>query len=250
MAEQGLLKAQAGFQSAESSYKRDLSLNTKKIISEEVVNKSKVDLERAKLELVTAKEDMEDLVVKAPFDGVIGVLRARVGDKINIGDMLFTIIKPSPKEMIVDLPPNLSGKVNESTEIYTKDLTGEKIPGKVIATSQYLSESGTFATKIEFAKDSDFIHDSFIEVTIVYDRHEGVAVPEKAVLKNNTGNFLYKVNSENIVEQVYITLGTRTDNNIEIISDKIVPGDRIVLEGLTKVYEGIKVKDVESLGKE
>lgn len=250
MAEQNLLKAKADFKSAESSYKRDLSLYDKKIISKELINKSKVELERSKLDLVTAQEDLEDFVVRAPFDGIIGVLRARVGDKINVGDMLFTIIKPSPKEMIVDLPPNLSGKINESTEIHAKDLAGNKVNGKIIATSQYLSESGTFATKIEFSEDSNFIHDSFVEVTIIYDRHEGVSVPEKAVLKNNTGNFVYKVNGENVVEQVYITLGTRTDNNIEIVSNEIKSGDRIVLEGLTKVYEGVKVKDVSSLNKD
>ncbi len=247
MAEQNLLKAKADFKSVESSYKRDLSLSDKKIISQEVLNKSKVDLERSKLDLVSAQEELEDFVVRAPFEGIIGVLRVRVGDKINVGDMLFTIIKPSPKEIIVDLPPNLSGKVDESTEIYTSDLSGNKVIGKIIATSQYLSGSGTFAAKIEFDKDTQFIHDSFVEITIIYDTHEALSIPEKAVLKNNTGNFVYKVNNENIVDQVYVKLGTRTDNNIEIVSDEIKLGDRIVLEGLTKVYEGLKVKDIADL---
>lgn len=248
MAEQALLKAKADFKSVQSSYERDLSLYEKKIISNESINKSKVDLERSKLDLVTAQEEFEYFVVRAPFDGVIGVIRARVGDKIALGDNLFTIIRPArPKEVIVDLPPSLNGKINDSTEVYAIDLSQKKIYGKIIAISQYLSESGTFATKIEFPEDSEFLHDSFIETTITYNKHKAISVPERAVMKNNTGNFVYKIDENNVIKQVYVKLGTRTDNNIEIISDDLPLGSFVVLEGLTKVYEGIKVQVSSSL---
>ena len=65
------------------------------------------------------------------------------------------------------------------------------------------------------------------------NKHRGLAVPSPAVLQNDNGNFVYQIGDNNLIKQVYIKLGTRTNNLIEIISDNLNEGDQIVLEGLT-----------------
>lgn len=242
-ARQALAKAEAELESAESSLKRDQSLFKKKIISEDVLDKSKVALERSKLELITAKEDLEDLIVTAPFDGIIGVIKPRLGDEIKAGDKLFTIITPSKKEVTVELPQTLIGKIDDKTVIYAYDFDNKKITGNLQAMSSYLSASGTVSTKLEFDEGANLIHDSYIKVHFEYNQHKAMGVPEKTVMKNNTGNFIYQITEENKAKQLYIDTGVRTAEYIEVISDNIKLGDKVILEGLTKVFEGIEVSE-------
>jgi multidrug efflux pump subunit AcrA (membrane-fusion protein) len=61
------------------------------------------------------------------------------------------------------------------------------------------------------------------------------------VLKNNRGDFVYAVTPENKVKQVFVTLGVRTNNMIELLSNELKEGDLIVLDGLTKVHDGAEV---------
>lgn len=236
--------AEANYKSAKSSYERDLSLFNKKIISEDLLNKSRAEYENSRLAFLKAEEDLRDMVVTAPFDGIVGVIRHRIGDEIKTGDTLLTIFKKGKTEVVVDLPQALKSKITENTKVFGIDTSGNKVAGRIIAISDYLSVSGTFAAKIEFS-NGNFLHDSFIDLLFIYNEHEGTAIPEKAVLRNNTGHFVFHINKDNIVQQVYINLGTRTGNYIELISDKLNTGDKIVLEGLTKVNDGFSVNLID-----
>ena len=75
-------------------------------------------------------------------------------------------------------------------------------------------------------------------------------LPEKAVLKNNQGDFVYAITPENKVKQIFVTLGVRANNMIELLSNELKEGDLIVLDGLTKVYDGAEVViNTDNIGK-
>jgi len=61
------------------------------------------------------------------------------------------------------------------------------------------------------------------------------------VLKNNQGDFIYVITPENKTKKTFVTLGIRTNNMIELLSDDLKEGDLIVLDGLTKVYDGSEI---------
>lgn len=239
-------KAEAAFESAKTTYDRDMSLLQKKIISKDVSDKSKVALETTRAELVSAINKYNDMIIKAPFNGYVGVVRARIGDDIKAGDYLFSLVAIGDKTIFVELPETMHKKVNKNTEIYVTDSLGHKIAGEVLAVSNYLNDNGTITAKFIFPPSTKVIHGSYSEVEIVYNKHKGLAVPEETVLKNSEGNFVYKITQENKVKQIYVTTGSRTNNMIEIISNNIEIDDLIILEGLTKVNDGTVVSIIKS----
>lgn len=247
---QAAIKAEAELKYAQNAVTRDESLYASKVISEEVLEESKISLERAMLEVVDTKKNLEDFIIRAPFDGIVDVIKTRVGDEVNVGDRLFTIIAPGKKEIIVELPQTLDGKFNDKTSIYASDAKGSVVKGKLIAMSSALSQSGTLATKVLFDENSNFLHDSYVKVMFEYNQHSSLAVPEKAVMKNNTGDFVYKITKDNKIVQLYIETGIRSNDKIEILSSNILAGDKIVLEGLTKVFDGSEVQFVPADNKE
>lgn len=238
-------KAEASFTSAQSTYDRDFSLGKKKIISKEVLDKSKVALETAKADLVTENEKYQNMIIKAPFDGAIGVLPTQVGNDTKVGDYLFTIIASGEKVIFAELPESLSGKIDNNSTVSVKDISGNKVQGRVIAISSYLNDNGTITAKLSFPPNTKILHGSYVETEIIFDRHKGYALPEKVILKNNKGNFVYKVDQDNKVKQIYVVTKTRSDNLIEVSSEDLQAGDSIVLEGLTKIYDGALVRVIQ-----
>lgn len=246
IAEATMTKTEAAFESAKSTYDRDFSLWKKKIISKEMLDKSKVALETAKADLTMANEKYQNMVIKAPFDGSIGVVPTQVGNDTKLGDYLFTIIAAGEKIIFVELPESLSGKISKSSDVSVLDINGVKVIGKVAAISNYLNDNGTITAKLSFPPNTKILHGSYVETEIIFDRHKGLALPEKVVLKNNKGNFVYKVDTDNKVKQIYVITKTRSDNLIEISSEDLQVGDSIVLEGLTKTYEGALVRIIKA----
>lgn len=239
-------EAETSYNSAISNYKRDRSLFQRKIISEETLNQSKVALEKSKVVLNKAIKTYNSMIIIAPFDGYIGVIKAKVGDEIKTGDYLFSLFSTSEnsdtgKTLFVELPEKLLNKINERSEVHTIDLKGNKIQGKIIAISNYVSEQGTLNTKITFPSNAKLAYGSFVELEIIYNKHKGLALPEKAVLKNNEGNFVYKVEDNKKAKQIYVTLGTRTGEMIELVSRNLKLGEKIIVQGLTKVFDGADI---------
>ena len=70
IAEATKTKAEASFESAKSTYDRDFSLWKKKIISKEVLDKSKVALETAKADLATENEKYQNMIMPSKYASI------------------------------------------------------------------------------------------------------------------------------------------------------------------------------------
>ncbi|MFK7968047.1 MAG: efflux RND transporter periplasmic adaptor subunit [Rickettsiaceae bacterium] len=241
IAETSKSQAEAALYVAESNYNRDLSLFRKKILSEEITNQSKAALEKARNEHVKAMNSYEDMIIKAMDDGYIGVIKANIGDAAKEGDYLFSLTTKSDIYIFVELPQILHNRILTSDMVNAHGEKGKLILGKIIAISDYISDKGTITAKLIFPYNDHLLHGSFVENEIIFNKHQALGLPEKAVLKNNEGDFVYAVTPENKVKQVFVTLGVRTNNMIELLSEELKEGDLIVLEGLTKVYDGAEV---------
>ena len=227
---------------AELSLHRAQSLLAKKFISQEALEVARAKVAGARADLASALITYNDMIITAPFTGEVGVISLREGDRVKKGDYLFSLISKKEINIFLELPEALYSRVNTGTSAILTDAAGNSSSGKVIATTPYISDKGTMSIEIAADDVSKFLHGSYLNVQLIINKHQALAIPESAVLKNDKGNFIYKIEDNDIIKQIYICLGTRTDNMIEVLSDDIKDGDRIVLEGLTKVQEGATVE--------
>jgi RND family efflux transporter MFP subunit len=239
-------KAEAAFKSAELSYDRIKALFEKKVISKEDMEKAKVLLESTRSDLTSSLNQYNNMVIRAPFDGEVGVVMSRVGEDVKPGDYLFSLIANDRKIVILPLPEVLKDKVSIATEIYFIDSNGKRAPGQIMAVSPYLTDSGVINIKVAIDRGENFTHGSYLNGHLIINKHKALGVPELAVLKNDKGNFIYKVDAEDKVSQVFVKTGIRTNGMIEIIAENIQEGDSVILEGLTKVQDGAIVKIMEN----
>jgi multidrug efflux pump subunit AcrA (membrane-fusion protein) len=70
-----------------------------------------------------------------------------------------------------------------------------------------------------------------------------MVIPYQCVQKLTGSNERYiYVNDNGTARRVFVQLGERYDDKIEIVSDGVNPGDEIVVTGAEKLVDGVKLK--------
>jgi RND family efflux transporter MFP subunit len=234
-------KAHAEYNAAISAYKRSSDLFLKGLVSKEA-------LEKARVEFENAVKSYNSMIIKAPINGIIGVIKYRPGDVIAQGDQITSILGQEPsnaKEIILQLPSNLIDKIDTSTKIQVLHHE-KKIDGKVISVSDYISgATDTFKVRAEIDDQKGLIkHGSHNKVMLFLNPHNGLLIPQSAIMHDRNGHFVFKINSSNEVAKEYIKIGIRSGDKTEVI-DGLRNDEKIVTEGMTKINHGDKVEIVD-----
>lgn len=85
----------------------------------------------------------------------------------------------------------------------------------------------------------------FSRVSLDLDEEKAILLPSIAVLKLQGSNERYLFAEKNgIARRVSVTVGKRYDDNIEVFSDDLQAGDRIIISGQARLLDGVKVEVV------
>jgi membrane fusion protein (multidrug efflux system) len=84
-------------------------------------------------------------------------------------------------------------------------------------------------------------------VRLIKQSREALLLPEAAIIPIQNKHFVYFVNADNKVEQIEVTLGTRSRGWVEIAKGLDV-GQQIIIRGILKVRPGdtVKVQQAEN----
>ena len=75
-------------------------------------------------------------------------------------------------------------------------------------------------------------------------RLNALVLPQEAVMQGANGSFVYRVNSQGVIEMVSVQTGLTTPNGEWIIDEGLNPGDKVIYAGLLKLRPGMKVSPV------
>jgi membrane fusion protein, multidrug efflux system len=85
----------------------------------------------------------------------------------------------------------------------------------------------------------------FCRVSLDLDAEEAILLPSAAVLKMQGSNDRYLfVDNGGVAKRVSVTIGKRYDDDIEVFSDLLKAGDRVVVTGQARLLDGMKIKVV------
>jgi membrane fusion protein, multidrug efflux system len=86
----------------------------------------------------------------------------------------------------------------------------------------------------------------FSRVTLDLDEEEAILLPSMAVLKMQGSNDRYLFVDENgVARRIAVTIGKRYDDNIEVFSDDLNAGDRVVVSGQARLLDGVAIRVVD-----
>ncbi len=266
--------ARANLKNASIDYDRSKYLVGKDAISKQNFDlaecektKAEASVLSAKAKLENAKLDLSYTDIYAPFAGKIGKSRYSVGNllstssddlalltmvnpinvEFNISESLFVTIK---EEAIKEGNLSKNDDLKEPTVIIKLILangTKYSYKGDINFVDNVInSTTGTIMVRAEFKNpDGLLIPGAYVKV-IIESRQKilRLLIPQATVQQDQTGSFVLKLNKDDEVVKTNITTGSIYGTEI-VVSKGLKLGDRLILEGLQKVREGMKVSPKE-----
>ncbi len=200
--------------------------------------------DKAKSAVDALENQKNDLILRAPRDGVIGYRQAEVGAMAQAGVKLLSIVDNS--HIFIDCAvseQDIGQIVLGMSTLVSIDSLGQSYNGKITYISPAMdSKTQTFTIRVELDNPDDKIKTGMFARTniTVLLRSNTLFIPKEAVVSMNgiTRVFVVDANSQ-IVERI-VKLGLLNDNSVEILNG-INEGEQVALTNLARLKAGMAV---------
>lgn len=197
----------------------------------------------------------ENTLLLAPFNAIItgryfeagemysGAPSAASGGKAAI----LTLMQINPVKLIINVSEQHFTMIRKGMSVgVTSDLYEDELfKGRISLVHPTINPmTRSFQTEIEVPNADERLRPGmFVRVAIDMGEVETFVVPANTVLLQEGTNIRYVfVEKDGVISRVEVELGKRYDDMLEVISDKLAVGSRIVSEGQTRLTSGDRVK--------
>ena len=253
-------EALARYREAEQQFRRYKELYAKKQVSKADFDRYRAARDVAKAQLEDAKNALRDASLRASFDGVISKRYVENFQKVRAKDPIVNLQDISRIEVLVDVPELIIAEIRE--ESGTKKIMArfESIPGKEfpLEIKEYSTEADPATQTYQVVlimdqpREANILPGMTATVNATSKGLEGKArtdilVPALAVL-DAPGNhpYVWVLDPEaGVVHRKEVKIESLEGSGSIWILDGINPGETIVVAGVTKLEEGMKVRPWE-----
>lgn len=195
-------------------------------------------------EVRLARRNLEDYTLIAPISGRMGIRYVDVGNYIEAGTVLATLVQSDPVEVLFAVPSvEMTGLEVGQETILRDTLGGELARGKIrVIDPRVDTDTRMVSVKALVANPGDKLRaGQFVGVTLVREhRPAAVVVPEDAILPQQGKTFVYVV-KDGVANRREVTLGIRRPGIVEIRAG-LQAGEVLVTRGQHRLVEGSKVE--------
>lgn len=233
---------------AEIVFERQSNLWDKKIGTEIQYLESKNMKESIERKLTTAKSQLAQATVRAPFAGSVDQIPVKVGEMATPGAPLVRIVNPNDMYIKADVSENYIGKFKkgESVEIYFPS-QDKNLPSVISSVGQVINKNNrTFAVEIELSGVDFIIKPNQVSILkmIDYINETAYLVPTKLIQRDNKGTFIYSAKKKDntlVAQKIHVETGLSFNSQTEITAG--LQGNEIMIDkGFRDVTQGVEVK--------
>jgi membrane fusion protein, multidrug efflux system len=199
----------------------------------------------------------ENTLLKAPFSGIItgkyfenGEIYSGAPTTSTGRSAIVTLMQVDPLKINVSIseqyyPLIKRGlKANITADVYDNEV----FTGNVFRVSPTInSATRSFITELELSNKNDLLKPGmFVRVSMDLGEVETFVVPASNVLVQEGTNIRFVFVEENgLAKRVEVTIGKRFDDQLEIISETLKEGSKLVVEGQSRLISGDKIEVVK-----
>jgi RND family efflux transporter MFP subunit len=199
----------------------------------------------------------ENTLLKAPFAGVItgkyfenGEMYSGTPTTATGRSAVVTIMQVNPLKVNVAVSEQYYPLIKTGMKaLITADVYSNKtFSGRVFRISPTVSSvTRSFNTEIELPNRDNLLKPGmFVRVSMDLGEVETFVVPARTVMvQEGTNTRFVFLEKNNIAERIEVTLGKRFDDQVEIVSESIREGSRLVSEGQARLINGDKIEVIK-----
>ena len=265
-----LAQAKAQYTNAKTQWKRTEELFKEGFASAKTKDEALANMESlnaavqlAQAEVDTAKLNLDYTTVTAPISGITSMEAQSEGSLISATGILTKIVQVDPIYVIFSLSENELISFRNMTEkgliknpenktevvakikfsdnrIYDRDGTINFINPTIDEATGTVKLRAVFPNPEGIVRPGQFLRLNMGGLT----RLNAVAIPKESVMQEAGGSYVYRVNDKNEVELATVKTGLTTQDGKWIIDEGLKSGDKIILNSLLKLRQGMVVNPV------
>jgi membrane fusion protein (multidrug efflux system) len=244
-----LAAAQANLTTQQAQYNRLLDLARQKSAAQTTVEAQENTLKTAEAELEIARARLGDRRIEAPFAGQVGIRRVSPGALVSPGAEIVTLDDLRLIKLDFSVPETFLSLLRQGLDIEAQSIAypDQLFRGKVTAIGSRVDPvTRTVIVRAELPNAVGLLRPGMLmTVDLIKNQTRSLVIPEESVIPVNDRQHVYRVNADNLIEQVEVTIGRRRPGEVEILSG-LESGDSVVVEGTTRVRPQVLVKVVRT----
>jgi len=198
------------------------------------------------LKLVEAQ--LEKRVIRAPFNGKLGLRLVSEGSVIGTSDIIASIVNIDPIKIEFSIPERYANQVTIGAPIYfTNESTPQEVQGTVYAFEPQI-DAATRTLKLRAQspnKEGRFLPGMYVRIRFVLDvTEDALMVPAEAIIPELQGYKVYVVGPDNKAQAKTVEIGTRTDTHVQILSG-LEEGELVLATGVLQVRQGMPLNPTQ-----
>lgn len=198
-------------------------------------------LQEARADARIAAEQLAKHQLKAPFDGVISARWTDVGQWLNPGDQVFTLVSTDLLRLDVQLPQEHLASIEhlQAVQIRSDSQPGLQIPARIDTLVPVGDASRSFLLRLVATETSAaLVPGASARAHLVFKQAQtAVLLPRDAVLRNADGNFSVFVVENGTAKRRPITLGNSGRDGY-FVEQGLQADEQVVIRGNELLSDG------------
>jgi len=233
-----LTEAQTALDDAQRQYERMQQLSSDNLVSRSDLDDASSRLETANARLEGVIANMQDRLIRAPFDGILGFRNVSEGSLVTPNTVITTLDDISVIKLDFSVAESYLAQLGTGLQIegHTIAYPDRLFEGKVqVLGSRIDPVTRSVQVRAEIDNSEGELRPGMLlTVGMMLNERDVIVVPEQALIPSAGRQYVFVVDEENIARRVEVQLGTRRPGIVEI-TQGLVPGQRIITEGVAQV---------------
>ncbi|MEM8825867.1 MAG: efflux RND transporter periplasmic adaptor subunit, partial [Pseudomonadota bacterium] len=240
----GLAAVEARQREAQQQLGRLRELQEKGFATNANVDTQIATRDAARADANAIRSRISDRVIRAPFDGIVGLRTVSPGAVITAGSAIATVSDISSIKLDFTVPETFLGDIERGQPIEAIAAAYPTTPfrGTIDGIEMQvdpLSRSITVRAVLP-NPDGRLRPGMLLTVSIVSDARRAPAVPETALITQGEQTFVFRIDDDDVARRTVIETGLRSGGMIEVRSG-VELGDRIIADGTVKARDDAPV---------
>jgi len=225
-------------------YKRIENLLKQKSVSASELDRLQSSIETASARIAQVQATLKDRVIKAPFDGLLGLRNVSVGTLLKPGDAITSLDAVIQLQMDFELAEIYLPRIKVGQTINAKSVAypDRTFKGEIITLDSRVNpNTRSIKVRASIENPQALLRPGMLLTLDLIDQQRTTnMLPEETVFMRANQHLVYKVSPDMTVSEQVIEIGVRQNGQVEVLSG-LSTGDKIVWQGLQKVKPGSQV---------
>lgn len=237
-----------------------------KLIDRNAITQTEIDAQRASVDIATARlesaqADLDYHYIKAPFSGTAGLLDFSRGTMVPAGSELFSLDDLSTMRLDLQVPENYLSMLSVGMQVTATNRAwpDDTFTGEVVAIDPRVNqETLNLKVRVNFentyrsapqSSEQNLAHKlkpgMMMSASLSFPAVSEPVIPVQAIEYSGTKRFVYVIGDDELAQRTEVFLGARIQDEV-LITSGLAIGDRIVVQGLVNMRDGLKVDDLSN----